>query len=701
MAIALDPDLVLLADSVGQLCARHAPMPVVRAAFGADSGPLWPALVEQGLHALHLPGQGGGLLELAVVAEQLGRHLAPGPWLTTVTASAVLALADPSDESFLNGATGAVVWDAAVEGDRLVRDSGPTLGLPGPDRVLVESGGRFWSLEGGGSRPVDSLDLTRTVGVLEAGARLEPLPEVDPDLVRLWRCALLAADAAGVAGWALTTAVEHLKTREQFGQPLGAFQALQHRAAGMLVRQESAVASAWDAARASYQSPDQHGLAAAAAVVTALPAAVDNAFDLVTLLGALGITWEHDAHLYERRALSLLASAGDTASWARRLGSLALQGSRASGVDDPSVLPELRAEVGAVLDRVAALPEDPRHTGAFGTWTGGDRQDVLADAGLIAPHLPPPLGRGAGPQEQAVIADEFSKRGQQQPTMIVGDWALATLVANGSPEQVARFAEPSLRGSLIWCQLFSEPGAGSDLASVRTRAERVDGGWKLTGQKVWNSRACEADWGVCLARTDSEAAKHKGLTFFLVDMSSPGVEARPIQQTTRVAELAEVFLDEVFVPDDCVVGEVNGGWRVAVGTLGHERTNMGTRMPYGAASTVARLLDEGTAQRDDVLRVVGECAARESTVAALNLRSVLGRMAGRDMAAEASVNKVLSASAQRDGARSLVSLLGPLGVVDGGLATEFLGMPAMLFGGGTLEVQLNVIAMRVLGLPRS
>ena len=677
MPIALDQDLQLLADSVGQLCKRHAPMPAIRA---GEHQPLWDALVANGLHALHLPGQGGGLMELAVVAEQLGRALAPGPWLPTVTASAVLALADPSDDAFLGGATGAVVWDADA----------PVLGLPGADVVLAYEEGRLLRVEAPQVEALPPTDPTRTVGRLLGGKRTE-VGEVDPDLVLLWRATLLAAEAAGVADWALTSAVEHLKTREQFGVLIGTFQALQHRAANMLVRKESAVASAWDAARAAGQSQEQYGLAADAALLTALPAAIDNVFDLISFLGALGITWEHDAHLYWKRAISLQAAGGDVALIARRLGGRSAV--RASGMDDPALLPELRAEVGAVLDRVAALPEDPGHTGAFGVWRGGDRQDVLADARLIAPHLPPPLGRAAGPLEQAVIADEFAKRGQQQPTLVVGDWALATLVVHGTDEQVERFAEPSLRGHLVWCQLFSEPGAGSDLASVRTRGTRVDGGWKLSGQKVWNSRACESDWGVCLARTDPDVAKHKGLTYFLVDMSSPGVTANPIKQATEAAELAEVFLDDVFVPDDCVLGEPGQGWKVAVGTLGHERTNMGTRMPYGSAAV---------ARRAGNLQLAGECAARESTVAALNLRSVLGRLAGRDMSAEASVNKVLSATAQRDGSRALVGQLGSAGLTtDGGFVMDYVGMPAMLFGGGTLEVQLNVIAARVLGLPRA
>jgi alkylation response protein AidB-like acyl-CoA dehydrogenase len=717
MSIALDEDRLALADSVAQLCRRHASIEGTRqslTALGAgEAGPAWAAIVAQGLHAVHLPehlgGAGAGLMELAVVAEELGRRLAPGPWLPTVMASALITDEDLLRE-LVDGATGAVVLEGITAeqtagGWRVTGRSEPTLGLPGADVVLVRAAagaGPVWfRLPPGEGRvvPADGVDLTRSVGRIEVDLRVDEVLTA-PDDVELVRAALLSAEAAGIAAWALERAVEHLTTREQFGRPLGAFQALQHRAASMLLRKEAAVAASWDAARSAALPAVQREVAAAQAIVTSLPAAVDNVFDLISVLGALGITWEHDAHLYWRRAISNAAAPGDTATWARRLGETALGVSRATGFEDPSLLPDLRARVAPVLDQVQSLPAEEAHEGAWGRWTGGERQRLLADAGLMAPHLPPPYGLGAGPEEQAVIADELARRDIPQPTLIVGDWFLPTLMAHGTEQQQERFAGPSLRGDVIWCQLFSEPGAGSDLASLRTKAVRVDGGWRVTGQKVWNSRACEAHWGVCLARTDDTGRKHEGLTYFLVDMAAPGVDARPIKQANGASELAEVFLDDVLVPDDCVIGQPGEGWRVAVGTLSNERLTMGSRLRYGDSATVARLLDDG-AVRDDVLRVVGECTAREIALAALNLRTVLGRISGREMSAELSVNKVLAAVAQRDGSRALLSLLGPQGTTtEGGYVMDYLGMPAVLFGGGTIEVQLNVIAQRVLGLPR-
>ena len=166
---------------------------------------------------------------------------------------------------------------------------------------------------------------------------------------------------------------------------------------------------------------------------------------------------------------------------------------------------------------------------------------------------------------------------------MIGWWAAPTILEHGSPEQIERFVPATLRGELIWCQLFSEPGAGSDLASLRTKAVAAEGadarsngrsGWKLTGQKVWTSAAHRAQWGVCLARTDPDAPKHKGITYFLVDMSSPGIDIRPLREITGDDLFNEVFFDDVFVPDEMVVGQVNDGWRLARTTLANERVAM-------------------------------------------------------------------------------------------------------------------------------
>ncbi|NLU83483.1 acyl-CoA dehydrogenase [Rhodococcus sp. HNM0569] len=733
MPIPLDDDHRALADAVAGLAARYAPLEKTRAAFAdlavGKTPDVWGELVATGLHALHLPehhgGSAAGLTELAVVAEQLGNALVPGPWLPTVITSSVLA-ALPTEgpvagllDEFGAGATGAVVAGpglvatTADAGWTVAGTSGPVLGLPGADRVIVRAdlGGEplWFHLTPSGAEVdiADGVDLTRPVGMLRLdGHVVEPgamLPAPDADRLDLVVNALLAAEAAGVCSWALHTAVEYVRNRVQFDRPIGSFQAVQHKAAMMLVRTETACAAAWDAARAAEQPADQQRLAAAQAALTALPAGVDVAYECVTLLGGVGFTWEHDAHLYWRRAVGIASAAGPEDGWARRLGDAALTGTRDYSFVGEQALPELRARVAAVLDEAVALPDDAVRSDGWAPERGGSRRARLAETGLVAPHYPAPYGLGAGPEEQAVIADEFARRGFAQPTTVIGEWVLPTLLVHGTEEQRQRFIGPTLRGEIVWCQLFSEPGAGSDLASLVTRARKVEGGWSLSGQKVWTSMAHEADWAVCLARTDRDVPKHRGLSYFLVDMRSEGVDVRPLRQATGRSEFNEVFLDDVFVPDACLVAEPGDGWRLAVTTLSNERLNMGATLSHGSAARVRELIESGrcAAQRDDAIRVLGHNTGREMALSALNLRSVLGRMSNLDVGAEISVQKVFSAIAQRDGSRALVSLLGPAGTtLDGGHVVDYIGLPAVLFGGGTIEIQLNVIAQRVLGLPR-
>jgi alkylation response protein AidB-like acyl-CoA dehydrogenase len=265
---------------------------------------------------------------------------------------------------------------------------------------------------------------------------------------------------------------------------------------------------------------------------------------------------------------------------------------------------------------------------------------------------------------------------------------------------------PSLRGEIAWCQLFSEPGAGSDLASLATKAIRVNGGWRLSGQKVWTSQAHEADWGACLARTDNTVAKHKGLSYFLVDMHAEGVDIRPLRQSTGAAEFNEVFLNDVFVPDDRVVGEPGQGWVLARTTLSNERLALGGGMLISRLGVLRRLVRDGTVPLDgpDTTRVLGELTAQENALAALNLRSVLARLSGLEPGAAGSVSKVASALHCRATADTIVQILGPLAAHVDPRSSEatwnYLSVPAVLLGGGTVEIQYNLIAERILGLPR-
>lgn len=740
MSIALDEDHQALAASVAAFADRAGGISFARANaehLAAGENPTaWTELVKQHLHAIHLPatcgGDDAGIAELAVVVEQLGVAMFPGSYLPTVITSGILARAHASNASgvvgellgpLAAGATGATSMDDGLTATRtssgwmVTGTTVPVLGLPGAEVILVraatDSDDSLWFCLRSGETAVttvsDGVDITRAIGLLtlndHAVSAADVVPGICDDAARWLRNTLFAAEASGLAAWTLSTAVEYVKTREQFGRPVGSFQAVQHKAAMMLVRSEIACAAAWDAARAEAHDSSQRSLVTAQAVVGALTAAVDNALECVTLLGGVGFTWEHDLHLYWRRAISLAMLAGSEESWAERLGELALDVRRDFSVVTQDALPDLRSEARAVLSRVSELPDETGQGRGWGMNTGGRRRELLAEEGLVAPHYPKPYGRAASIEEQAVIAQEFAAHDIPQPTTVIGEWVLPTILEHGTPKQQERFLTPTLRGEIEWCQLFSEPGAGSDLASLSTAARKVEGGWVLAGQKVWTSMAHKAHWGVCLARTDPVAPKHRGISYFLVDMTSDGVDVRPLRQATGYSEFNEVFLDDVFVPDECLVGEPNRGWKLAATTLSNERLSMGSALGHGSSDRYRSVLSTGThaCSRSDALHALGRGTSRELALSAMNLRGVMARLAGQSPGPEISVAKVYNALAQREGSRDLLRLLGPLAATldpENDHVIDHIGLPAVLFGGGTVEIQLNVIAKTVLDLPR-
>ena len=346
----------------------------------------------------------------------------------------------------------------------------------------------------------------------------------------------------------------------------------------------------------------------------------------------------------------------------------------------------------------------------------------LAKAGYTAPHWPPPWGRGASPAEQLAIDEELRRAGVGRPENPIGiGWAGPTLVMAGTGEQQQRWLPGLLDGSEVWCQLFSEPGAGSDLASLSTAAVRDGDEWVVTGQKIWTSLARQARYGILLARTDPAASRHRGISYFVLDMRSPGVEIRPIRQMNGGADFNEVFLDDVRVPAGNLVGAEGDGWRLARMTLGNERVALSEEGAlWGRGPTVGGIveavraagrvpLDPVSRQRLVAIWVEGEILRilRLRTVAAL-----VGRASGgpAEPGPEASVRKAIS---DRHG-QKLFELAVDLCGAEGMLTREnpphlpgpfpwsagFLFSPALTIGGGTAEVQRNIIAERVLGLPR-
>jgi alkylation response protein AidB-like acyl-CoA dehydrogenase len=337
---------------------------------------------------------------------------------------------------------------------------------------------------------------------------------------------------------------------------------------------------------------------------------------------------------------------------------------------------------------------------------GFEQRRFLAEHALLVPHWPAPFGRGSSPLEQLVIDEECATVGVQRPNLGVGAWALPTIIGHGTPEQQDRWVWPTLFGELSWCQLFSEPGAGSDLASLSTRATRSEGGWVLNGQKVWTSLAHSADWGICLARSDPNVPKHAGITYFIVDMKTPGIDVRPLRELTGAAMFNEVFLNEVFVPDDCVIGAPGEGWKIGRTTLANERVSMssGAAFGIGVEAVLGRLNRLGDQAPPEASSRMGELLAEAQSLRLMAHRIMLRSLSGMDPGSGASVRKLLGVEHEQRVQEIGLSLYGAEGATMEGSAQRwahgFLVTRCLTIAGGTSEVQRNVIAERLLGQPR-
>jgi alkylation response protein AidB-like acyl-CoA dehydrogenase len=680
-----------LREAVRRFVESRIDPSVPRAALDAATEaipPFWDAIVDPGWLGLHVDeahgGSGASLVEQAVVVEELGRACAPGPYVPTAIA-ATLAPA------FVHGATvGAVALDRAI-----------AIGGHLADVIVCEVGDGWYALDAKLLDPIEvaSVDPTRRVARLQIDGIVPPVErrlDVTSDDVRAVAAVLLAAEAIGIAQWCVDTASEYAKVRVQFGRPIGQFQGVKHRCAEMLARTELARAAVWDAARAASDlGAPGTDLAIAAAASLAFDAAFANAKDCVQTLGGIGFTWEHDAHMYLRRAMTLHQIAGTPEAWRVKAAQAAMRGARRRlAVDLPPEAEAYRTELRAFLAELQSLD-------------ASEQRARLAEDGYITPGWPRPWGRDAGAVELLVIEEEFRAAKIARPNIGVGAWALPNLIVHGTPSQQERWIVPTLRGEIGWCQLFSEPGAGSDLAALSTRATRVEGGWLLTGQKVWTSMAKEADWGICLARTNADAAKHDGISCFMVDMRTPGIEVRPLRELTGMAMFNEVFFDDAFVAEDCLVGREHDGWRCARTTLANERVYMGSSNTIGGGvvGVLKSIEASGLAGDRLALEQAGALVATGHALAALGFRLTLAALAGADPSgSEAAVRKLLGVQHDQHVQEVGMMLFGSeAATADGDAAawsSAFLFNRCLTIAGGTSDVQRNVIAERLLGLPR-
>ncbi|MCZ7525832.1 MAG: acyl-CoA dehydrogenase [Acidimicrobiia bacterium] len=675
--------------------------------------PFWDALVDLGWLGLHVDeaygGSGYELEELAVVVEAMGRAVAPGPFLPTVMASATVSAAgtDAQKQALLpslvdgtrTGALG-IVEGVTLDGGKASGSAGVVLGAGLADLFVLRCGDDLIVV------PRDAPGLSVTIPANVDPSRrsghvaLDGVP-VSPDAVLAGGArvaaaiarTLASAEAAGGARECTEMSSAYARERHQFGRPIAMFQAVKHHCANMLVATEMATASTWDAARAAGGDLDQFEYASAVAATLAMPAFLECSHLNIQVHGGIGFTWEHDAHLLMRRAISLEAIFGGPGAGDQVLGSLRAGVRREAGLDLGPEAEPIRAEVRTFAREVAGLPEK-------------EQLERLIDTGYVMPHWPEPWGRAASALEQIVIDEEFAAAGVQRPQYGITGWVILTVSQHGTQDQVDRWVRKTLDQSIVWCQLFSEPDAGSDAAGIKTRGTRVEGGWLVNGQKVWTSGARESHLGLATVRTDPEAKKHEGITTMVIDMKGEGVEVRPLKQMTGESHFNEVFFNDVFVPDDDVVGEVNAGWTVARATLGNERVSIGGGSGGGLVpglDLIALLDEHGDRVPAAAARVAGYLATAR-TLDLLNLRRASRAMAGSEPGPEGNVTKLVTAESGHERAA--------IGGMLCGQSVAFLegegALPAMLtlwtrglsIAGGTSEIARNQIGERILGLPR-
>ena len=713
MPIAISDDHKALAETVSDFLAKNRSLAANRELLEAESEgrpAFWPELASLGWLGLHVAeeygGSGFGLPELAVVVEQMGRAVCPGPFVPTVIASATIALAADDElkkrllPGLVDGSKSAAVGltaDLSASGGAVSGQAPAVVGAPTADVILLPVGDDVAVIDrraaGVAVDEPKNLDPARRSGrVSVSGAPCEVIPGGRRMLVDVARL-LFSTEATGVASKTTEMGAQYARDRVQFGRPIGTYQAVKHHCANMAVATELATSAAWDAARAASAGDSQLTYSAAIAATLAVPAALQNAQLNIQVHGGIGFTWEHDAHLYLRRAAAIAAVVDHDES-AREVTELTAHGVvRSRAMELPPEAEAFREEVRGFVSAIQGRDWDSQRA-------------AMLEAGYAVPHWPKPWGRDAGAVEQLVIEQEFTAAGIRKPQYGITGWVILTLVQHATQDQIARWVRPALNQELIWCQLFSEPDAGSDAAGIKTRAKRVEAGWLVNGQKVWTSGAHQAAFGLATIRTNPDAPKHKGITMMVINMHSEGVTVRPLRQVTGQSDFNEVFFNDVFVPDDDVVGPVDGGWTVARATLGNESVSIGGG--GGGLTIPFDVLLEPFGRRPERLpgggERIGRYIATQEATELLNMRSAHRAVAGGGPGPEGAITKLVLSELHQEAGAILATLSGADGAYLEGPGERgsylTLGSRSLSIAGGTSEIKRNQIGERILGLPR-
>lgn len=742
-----------LRRAVSELCPPGVVRQVLEGREAYATG-LWRHLAADGwLGASFLESGGGGGLGdqvAAVLAEEAGRALAPLPLRSIHLAAEAVARH--------GGALRATVLPALLEGRAVgawaISEGQARSGERGIAAEVVDgrlTGVKTPVLDGLAAdvAVVAARGAGGRVGLFlvelaQAGVAREALPMIDPakpaarltfaqavateldagwdEIARLTdRAAVMTAfEQVGATEAAITMARDYALIRHAFGRPIGAFQAIKHKLANCHVNLVMARAAAIGALQALDTDAASAAIAACAARIHATQALETAARELVQTHGGIGCSWEHDAQLFYRRARHLALALEPLDAWRERLADLLIP--RVMG-GDTSVLGRSGGE-GEARFRQQARAWLAAHAPAFERMPGeaSDSPEALArakawhrlkqEAGYVGLGLPSELGGQDSPSRLAVFREEEGRYRLSTSAFFLNDGVIIpVLQALDAQAHLDRFAASALSADELWCEMFSEPGAGSDVAAITTRGVRsADGDWIINGGKVWTSFATWCDWSMLLVRTDPDVPKHRGMTMFLLDLRTPGVEVRPLRTMHGDSEFTQTFLTDVRIPDAYRLGEVGDGWKIFNQTLLTERLSLLSHPAFNQNVLVELIRKAATAGRLDdpgFQRELADYYALLAGVGQFQAGLLDDLCRGRLPGPEASLGKLAMAKPLQAMAAWGMELSGETGLVVDPNDVDDLALSAGFFygatyrvAGGSDEVMLNLVAEQILGLPR-
>ncbi len=726
---------------------------------------LWHSVVEMGWPAITIPeqfdGLGMSLTEVCLIAEELGRVAAAIPLISSITSVTealirwgneaqrdrylprfatgeligALAFAEGQESGiptklethFTNGKlagkkTGVVGGAVANTAVVYAATDGASEGV----LVLVD-------LDGNGIERTtkEYLDNNRNIADInfnEANAQIiEGTGKAALQLVLDIAAIASAFEQIGSADVCLEMAREYALERQAFGQPIAKFQAVKHNLVNMYAYNQLARGCAYRALDSiSKEDPIVLSRQAAAARLGAIKASDHAGKENIQIHGGIGVTWEADCHLYYRRGRSLSIELGGAPYWRSRLiAALRDQSAEKDSGFEPIVDPQTPAETYRQKAREFLAKHAPNFTSK--KLAGLSEKEylvkarewmaLLADNGYACIPQPQEFGGGGGTHVEKVIFGEEELRYDTPSSLFIisQNMPVPIMLKRATEEQKLKYVPPAIRGETIWCQLFSEPAAGSDLAGLRMSARKDGDNWIFNGQKVWTSHAQHADYGIIIVRTDPKVPKHAGLTFFFIDMRSQGIEVRPIRKLHGESEINEVFFNDVVVPDNQRLGEVGEGFRVALETLMLERFSASDVSGYGPKITdyidmaVSASVDGQPAIEDGAVQhAIAEAYIEEQGLTSIKDRAFAALVAGEEPGPEGAIHKLTTISKQQRLSSMAMDWMGASGLevppdprgITVTPQNTWLSILSARIAGGTDETLRNTIAERVLGLPQ-